>query len=610
MLGGGSVALWNRRIDNREQPPGDTSDARFAVIDVETTGLSASNDRILELTVLRCDGRGRLIDEWTTRFNPQGPVGATHIHGITDADVASAPLFPAMAPYIAQRLSGLLPVAHNARFDLAFLRAEYTRAGWSMPWTPTLCTLDESRVHLPHLARRRLPDCCDAAGVRHAGAHTSLGDSRATAALLAMYLNSRRAPDNAYDQLIADARKVAWPTGPTRSPQPTPELTRQQIRIRARVTRQTERLVELLDTLDLGAVVPAGSPAGAGSYIELLAEVLEDGVVSDEEASALREIATLYELSVEDVADLHRAFLLALANKAVDDDTISRAERNELEAVADLLDIARSDVAVVLTEAGLARRAAKSVGLAPLPAGWSLGDPLRVGDSVAFTGCDEGERAHLESRARTMGVKVSSSVSPRTAMLVTDGSFAGTKLDAAQRHGTRQVRPRDFAAYLDHLQPSESPGTPSRATPRAPFTPTSVTKARSTASSNGTPSPSDVRAWARANGIAIGDRGRIPQDVFDAYASASAQPDGAPAADERLEALEPRVPIEPTPLAEAGWYPDPHGSGRRWWDGYQWTEHVQPVPPTPPAGWYARPDGRPGLQYWDGIAWTPHQAGR
>lgn len=68
----------------------------------------------------------------------------------------------------------------------------------------------------------------------------------------------------------------------------------------------------------------------------------------------------------------------------------------------------------------------------------------------------------------------------------------------------------------------------------------------------------------------------------------------------------------------AGWYPEPSGAGgERWWDGYQWTEHVRATQPaersaTPapqaqvPAGWYPDPSGGGGQRYWDGAQWTDH----
>ena len=129
-------------------PPADPSSpgvSRFAVIDVETTGLDPERERVLELAILRADEQGRPIDQWVTRFHPGGPVRATHIHGITDADVAGAPRFADLAVQIGTALQGLVLVAHNAEFDLAFLQAEFARASLPMPQVSTYCTLQGSR---------------------------------------------------------------------------------------------------------------------------------------------------------------------------------------------------------------------------------------------------------------------------------------------------------------------------------------------------------------------------------------------------------------------------------------------------------------------------------
>lgn len=160
----------------------------FAVIEVETTGLSPQRDRILELAIVRLDEFGAVVDEWVSRFDPEGPLGATHIHGITLADVVGQPRFADVAPTVMAALSGLAVVAHNAKFDLAFLRNELEAAGWSIPWIAAYCTLDASYAYLPDMDRRRLVDCCWAVGVRLDDAHSALGDARAAAGLLGAYL--------------------------------------------------------------------------------------------------------------------------------------------------------------------------------------------------------------------------------------------------------------------------------------------------------------------------------------------------------------------------------------------------------------------------------------
>lgn len=79
---------------------------------------------------------------------------------------ATAPTFAQLAPSMLGLLQRRVLVAHNATFDLAFLSGELDRAGWAWPSdVPSLCTLKESMYFQPHLDRRRLADCCWAAGV-------------------------------------------------------------------------------------------------------------------------------------------------------------------------------------------------------------------------------------------------------------------------------------------------------------------------------------------------------------------------------------------------------------------------------------------------------------
>ncbi|OLR93562.1 3'-5' exonuclease [Actinokineospora bangkokensis] len=268
----------------------------FAVVDVETTGLSPNTHRVVELAILRTDAAGRVVDEWVSRFNPDGPVGATHVHGITAADVAGAPRFAEVLPEITTRLSGAAVAGHNVRFDLGFLRAEFARAGWALPHLPAACTLEHSWDHLPHLDRRRLADCCAATGVRHAGAHSALGDARATAALLAHYLDPRsgRPPARELTDLPQQGALITWPTKP-RGPRPQPS-TQDHVQRRiaaAQAKPPAEPLMALLRNAPLADALDDGAPPGSLPYLELLADVLEDGVITDAERTALAELAAL-----------------------------------------------------------------------------------------------------------------------------------------------------------------------------------------------------------------------------------------------------------------------------------------------------------------------------
>lgn len=503
----------------------------FAVIDVETTGLSAQSHRVVELAILRTDERGVVLDEWFCRFHPDGPVGATHIHGITDADVAHAPRFPDLLGEITARLTGVAVAGHNVRFDLAFLRAEYARASWHMPFLPSLCTLDASWVYLPRLDRRRLADCCQASGIRLERAHSALSDARATATLLQTYLDPRFGvpPHPEHCALPAQALTVQWPTAPGGVRPPLAELpTRVQRKISA--PRQTSpSLLALLERFRLADALDDGAPEGSLAYLELLAEVLEDGVLTDEEQAALGELAALYELDAHAVAGAHQGFLLALGHLAMDDGKVSRAEKAELNTVAGLLGTPSSLLTHLLDQAEAAREMRLSARLQPLPGNWAHGDPLRVGDKVAFTGCDDALRERLEQRAESLGVRVMNNVSTRTSMLVTDGSFSSGKLACAQALGTRTVTPEVFAALLQHLQPSareRKAAIPVQRPSTGPADGPGDSNDHPAAAGDAAPeaagvSPAQVRAWAREQGLEVGARGRMPIEMFEAYRAAN-----------------------------------------------------------------------------------------
>ncbi|WP_406081273.1 exonuclease domain-containing protein [Micromonospora sp. NBC_00858] len=492
----------------------------FAVVDVETTGLVASRDRVVEVAVIATDPFGRVVDEWTTLVNPGGPVGATKIHGITAGEVRRAPRFAELIGEMNARLAGRALVAHNARFDLGFLGSEYERAGWAMPTCPHLCTFEASWIYLPRLDRRRLSDCCWATGIRLDNAHSALGDARATATLLMSYLdrNFGRPPEPDHLHLPAHAAEVTWPVIPRQAlnvtlrrpagPTPVPAET---------------GLAALLDDLPLSSAIEEGAPTNTTGYLELLAEVLEDGVLTDDEAASLAGLAKTYSLSREQVDAAHRGFLLALAHKAIEDGKVTRDERQELLAAAQAIGFTDGIVKAVLDEARTALAEQRGKGCLPLPDSWLHGEPLRIGEGVAFTGCDELLRARLEGRAQAAGLRVTGSVSRKTAVLVTDGVDPyTTKAQAAREFKTRIVTPEVFAELVHYVQPAKTEAatrTPAITVP----SPTPATTARMAATTTDSTLPASgptIRAWARANGLPVGVRGRLATEIVNAYAVA------------------------------------------------------------------------------------------
>ncbi len=232
-------------------------------------------------------------------------------------------------------------------------------------------------------------------------------------------------------------------------------------------------------------------------------------------------------MSQQDVDAANRGFLLALAHLALDDGKVSRAEKAELLAMAQLLHVPTAAVTAVLDQAEAARHERLSAGLQPLPSTWEHGEPLRVGDKIAFTGWDEQLRERLEQRAEKLGVRVLNNVSGRTAMLITDDSFHGGKAADAAALGTRHVTPQVFEVLLRHLQP---------AAPRRVAVPVQRTECELARDNDTAPevsghttgtvaanvAPAVVRAWAARNGFTVGVRGRLPAEVLEAYRQAHA----------------------------------------------------------------------------------------
>src|SRR5258706_11393537 len=109
----------------------DISNARFAFLDLETTGLSPwFGDRICEVGIVVTEGK-RIKEQVQQLVNPERPLspGAASTNGLTDDDLESAPLFAEIADEVLGWLKGAVVVCHNAQFDIQFLDSELKRLG-------------------------------------------------------------------------------------------------------------------------------------------------------------------------------------------------------------------------------------------------------------------------------------------------------------------------------------------------------------------------------------------------------------------------------------------------------------------------------------------------
>jgi DNA polymerase-3 subunit epsilon len=178
---------------------------RFAVVDLETSGLNTRRHRILQLGVVIVEPDGAVVDQWDSLVKLRWPlqrVGPTDVHGITRAALRGAPTLDEALDELGRRLDGAVFTAHNAEFDSGFLTRAIRRRPSDDPvrlgLEPRLCTLRMSRRLDPEREQsHRLVDVCMRYGVRLDRPHDALSDAAATAAVLPHLLAAHHITDAA-----------------------------------------------------------------------------------------------------------------------------------------------------------------------------------------------------------------------------------------------------------------------------------------------------------------------------------------------------------------------------------------------------------------------------
>lgn len=167
---------------------------RHVAIDVETTGLSpARGDRVIEVGAVAIEG-GEIVGEFVSLVAAGRPIPhhVSRIHGITDEMLRGQPRPEEVYPPLRAFIGGGTLVAHNARFDLAFLRHEFGRLGLGLD-NRAVCTLVMARRRLSHLADHRLETVARHLLGSLPGAgrlHRALDDARLTARVWAAMTGS------------------------------------------------------------------------------------------------------------------------------------------------------------------------------------------------------------------------------------------------------------------------------------------------------------------------------------------------------------------------------------------------------------------------------------
>lgn len=163
--------------------------AVYAIIDIETTGLSPSQEKITEIAIIIHDG-DKVVDEFSTLLNPERkiPYRITQITGINNQMVNDAPKFYEIAKQIIELTEDKIIVGHNVRFDYGFIRNEFISLGYDYK-RQTLDTIKLARKLIPGKPSYALGKLCKSLGIENPNRHRAMGDATATKTLFEMLLS-------------------------------------------------------------------------------------------------------------------------------------------------------------------------------------------------------------------------------------------------------------------------------------------------------------------------------------------------------------------------------------------------------------------------------------
>ncbi len=163
----------------------DLETGTYVVFDVETTGLSAVYDTIIELAGVKIH-QGEIIDRFEAFANPHHPLSQTTIEltGITDEMVKDAPEIAEVLKDFEKWARDSILVAHNASFDIGFLNQGYKRIEYNQVEQPVIDTLELARFLFPELKNHRLNTLCKHLDIELTQHHRAIYDAEATGYLM------------------------------------------------------------------------------------------------------------------------------------------------------------------------------------------------------------------------------------------------------------------------------------------------------------------------------------------------------------------------------------------------------------------------------------------
>lgn len=157
-------------------PKGQEVDTTYCVLDLETTGFSATTEKITEIGIMKVKN-GEVIDKFSTFVNPEKhiPQRVTEVTNITDEMVQDAETIDKIFPKVLEFLGDSVIVAHNAPFDIGFLKQNAKTLGHEFDYT-YLDTLSLAKDLFPEYKKYKLGKIAENLGIKVEVAHRALDD--------------------------------------------------------------------------------------------------------------------------------------------------------------------------------------------------------------------------------------------------------------------------------------------------------------------------------------------------------------------------------------------------------------------------------------------------
>jgi DNA polymerase-3 subunit epsilon/ATP-dependent DNA helicase DinG len=179
----------------------------YVALDLETTGLQADRDAIIEIGAVKFRG-DEILGEWSSLINPGRPLPhkIARLTGINPRDVERAPSLAQVLPRLAHFIGDLPVVGHNIQFDCNFLQ----RAGLNV--SAALDTFELACILMPYASRYSLGKLMDELGIRFVKRHRAVEDARAVSQLFVALLQRAQQLDPSIIEEIARlGERAQWP---------------------------------------------------------------------------------------------------------------------------------------------------------------------------------------------------------------------------------------------------------------------------------------------------------------------------------------------------------------------------------------------------------------